>query len=245
MFEENIKKYLQKTGYKTFAPKAVMFDMDGVIYNSMPNHATSWHKAMKRIGINMSPEEAYLYEGMRGVETIQLLVRQQWNKEISDEKAAEYYKLKSDEFNLCPQAGIMDGIIRLMQQIKDSGLKILVVTGSAQHTLLDKLDKDLHGLVSRSLIVCALDVKHGKPNPEPYLKGLEKAGVMPWEAMVVENAPLGVRAGVAANVFTVAANTGPLPDQKLLGEGANLLFHSIAEFADKWKDFYSCITANE
>lgn len=245
MFEENIKKYLQKTGYKTFAPKAVMFDMDGVIYNSMPNHATSWHKAMKRIGINMSPEEAYLYEGMRGVETIQLLVRQQWNKEISDEKAAEYYKLKSDEFNLCPQAGIMDGIIRLMQQIKDSGLKILVVTGSAQHTLLDKLDKDLHGLVIRSLVVCALDVKHGKPNPEPYLKGLEKAGVMPWEAMVVENAPLGVRAGVAANVFTVAANTGPLPDQKLLGEGANLLFHSIAEFADKWKDFYSCITANE
>lgn len=245
MFEENIKKYLQKTGYKTFAPKAVMFDMDGVIYNSMPNHATSWHKAMKLIGINMSPEEAYLYEGMRGVETIQLLIRQQWNKEISDEKAAEYYKLKSDEFNLCPQAGIMDGIIRLMQQIRDSGLKILVVTGSAQHTLLDKLDKDLHGLVSRNLVVCALDVKHGKPNPEPYLKGLEKAGVMPWEAMVVENAPLGVRAGVAANIFTVAANTGPLPDQKLLGEGANLLFHSIAEFADKWKDFYSCITANE
>ena len=46
---------------------------------------------------------------------------------------------------------------------------------------------------------------------------------MPWEAIVVENAPLGVRAGVAANVFTVAVNTGPLPQKMLADEGANLI----------------------
>ena len=84
------------------------------------------------------------------------------------------------------------------------------------------------------MIVTALDVKHGKPNPEPYLKGLQKAGVKPWEAIIVENAPLGIRAGVAAKVFTIAVNTGPLPDSALLNEGANILFHSIREFAEKW-----------
>ena len=236
MFKENVAEYLSKTGFKEFHPKALMFDMDGVIYNSMPNHARSWHLAMHGIGIKMSPEEAYTYEGMRGVETIQLLFKNQRNTILPEEKAAEYYKIKSDEFNKCPKAGLMPGIKELMQKIKDSGLKILVVTGSAQHSLIGKLDHDLHGFIDKDLIVTALDVEHGKPAPEPYLKGLQKAGVEPWEAMVVENAPLGVRAGVAAKVFTVAVNTGPLPDSALTGEGANLLYHSIKDFAEDWNN---------
>lgn len=237
MFENNIKEYLRKTGFTTFSPKAVMFDMDGVIYNSMPNHASSWHKAMKSVGIDMPPEDAYKYEGMRGVETIQLLFRQQKGKELTDQQAAEYYKLKSDAFNSCPPAAKMEGIEDLMKKIKRSGLKIIVVTGSAQHTLLDKLEQELPGLVHKDLIVSALDVTHGKPAPEPYLKGLAKAGVQPWEAIVVENAPLGVRAGVAAKVFTVATNTGPLPDSSLLQEGADLIFSSINDFMLHWEEF--------
>lgn len=234
MLKKSIDKYLNITGFKEFAPKAVMFDMDGVIYNSMPNHAKSWHKAMKSIGIEMPPDDAYTYEGMRGVETIQLLFKKQRNEDISTGKASEYYKIKSDEFNKCPKAELMDGIILLMEKIKASGLKILIVTGSAQNTLIRKLTHDLNGLVEENMIVTALDVKHGKPNPEPYLKGLQKAGVKPWEAIIVENAPLGIRAGVAAKVFTIAVNTGPLPDSALLNEGANILFHSIREFAEKW-----------
>ncbi len=237
MFESNIKQYLQKSGFTTFVPKAVMFDMDGVIYNSMPNHAESWHNAMKSIGIDMPPEDAYTYEGMRGIETIQLLFRQQQNKNITDEEANKYYKIKSDAFNSCPPAQKMDGIDQLMQKIKASGLKIIVVTGSAQHSLLGKLEKELPGLVHKDLVITALDVEHGKPNPEPYIKGLKKAGVQPWEAIVVENAPLGVRAGVAAQVFTVAVNTGPLPDSDLLQEGANLIFPSIKDFMLHWEDF--------
>lgn len=236
MFKKNIGNYLQRSGFSTFCPKAVMFDMDGVIYNSMPNHAQSWHKAMENIGLVMPPEDAYRYEGMRGVETIQLLFREQRGEEISDEKAAELYKLKSAAFNACPKAKLMEGITELMQKIKADGLQIVVVTGSAQHTLLDKLEMELPGLVNRELVVSALDVEHGKPNPEPYLKGLEKVGLQPNEAIIVENAPLGVRAGVAANVFTVACNTGPLPDELLLSEGADLLLPSIAALRDCWTE---------
>lgn len=234
MDKENIERYLKKTGFTAFRPKAVMFDMDGVIYDSMPNHARSWHRSMEQIGIEMPPEDAYKYEGMRGVETIKLLFRQQRGEEITDEQAAEYYRIKSDEFNRCPKAELMDGIRDLMGKIKASGLKIVVVTGSAQHSLIGKLTHDLDGLVSEDLIVTALDVEHGKPDPEPYLKGLQKAGAQPWEAMVVENAPLGVRAGVRAGVFTVGVNTGPLPDSALLDEGADMIYRSIREFADNW-----------
>ena len=63
-----------------------------------------------------------------------------------------------------------------------------------------------------------------------------KAGVKPWEAIVVENAPLGVRAAQSAKIFTVAVNTGPLPDKMLADEGADLIFDRMTDFRDQWEE---------
>ena len=238
---EVIKKYLEKHGFEQFCPKAVLFDMDGVIYDSMPNHSVSWHDSMKDFGLDMPYEGAYQYEGMRGVETIKTLARAQWNRELSDEEAKKMYAHKAEVFaNQCQltPARIMPGIKTLMQHIKDNGWKICVVTGSAQHALLDKLLIDFEGLLKEELIVTAFDVKHGKPNPEPYLIGMQKCRVEPFESMVVENAPLGVRAAVAARCFTVAVNTGPLPDEMLLREGANLIFPRMTDLAEAYHQWY-------
>ena len=65
--------------------------------------------------------------------------------------------------------------------------------------------------------------------------GLEKAGVKANEAIVIENAPIGVQAGKAAGIFTVAVNTGPLPAQVLLDAGADLLFTSMQELCNNWE----------
>ena len=69
---KQIQQYLKKHGFKAYHPKAVLFDMDGVLFDSMPNHASSWHKAMEQCGLKMAKREGYLYEGMGGVETIKL-----------------------------------------------------------------------------------------------------------------------------------------------------------------------------
>lgn len=235
MYDEEIRQYLRKYGFGEFCPKAVLFDMDGVLYDSMPNHAYSWHKSMAEFGIDMPEAEAYKYEGMRGVETIKLKAREQWHCEITDEEAQKMYGEKSRLFSMCPQAKIMDGVMELQREMKAAGLKIVVVTGSGQHSLLEKLVDDFHGLVSKELIVSSFDVSRGKPDPEPYIKGLAKAGVEPWEAIVVENAPLGVRAAVAARIFTVAVNTGPLPPEMLSAEGAGLVFPSMTDFLSHWQ----------
>ena len=71
MYRTEIDNYLRKTGFREFMPKAALFDMDGVLYNSMPNHAYSWHTSMASFGIEMSEADAYAHEGMRGVETIE------------------------------------------------------------------------------------------------------------------------------------------------------------------------------
>ena len=63
---------------------------------------------------------------------------------------------------------------------------------------------------------------------------MQKGGLRPDECIVVENAPLGVRAAKAAGIFTIAVNTGPLPDSALLDEGADLLYPSMLALSDAW-----------
>ena len=145
------------------------------------------------------------------------------------------YDLKSEIFHSLPEAPVMPGVLELMGKIRKGGMMCCVVTGSGQLPLIRRIMKDFGEFVSEDHITTAYDVKRGKPNPDPYLMGLQKAGGLnPWEAIVIENAPLGIRSGYTAKIFTIAVNTGPLPDEELLVAGANLTFPSMQEVCDHW-----------
>ena len=234
MYQEAINNYLQKHGFGEMNLKAVLFDMDGVLFNSMPNHAEAWHKTMAKFGFTLSREEAYMHEGRTGAGTINIVSLRERGYEATEEEIKQIYQAKSELFNQYPLAERMPGALEVLTKIKEAGLTPMVVTGSGQTSLLDRLNKNFPNIFQRELMVTAFDVKYGKPNPEPYLMALKKGRLQPNEAIVVENAPLGVQAGVAAGIFTIAVNTGPLPDEALLGQGANLLFHSMPDFNEHW-----------
>ena len=237
MFQEAIKNYLHTHNYSKINLKAVLFDKDGVLFDSMKNHAEAWVEAMKRYGMHMEKEEAYLHEGRTGSGTINIISQRERGHQATEQEVKEIYQTKSDIFNSLPKAEPMPGAYELLQKIKKGGLIPMVVTGSGQLSLLDKLNHSYPDVFKQELMVTAFDVKYGKPNPEPYLMALQKAHIKANEAIVVENAPLGVRAGVAAGIFTVALNTGPLPDKALLDEGADLLFPSMQTFNENWEAF--------
>lgn len=238
MIKEAIKHYLEANSFTEFAPRVVLFDMDGVLYNSMPNHAVAWQKAMSQFGIHFTADDSYATEGARGVDTIRHYVRMQQGKEITPEEAQRMYDVKTEIFHRMPVAEIFPGVLPLMQKIKDAGITIGVVTGSGQRPLFKRLLNDFDGFLTEDHIVTAYDVERGKPNPDPYLMGLRKAGnLQPWQGIVVENAPLGVRAGVAARIFTVGVNSGPLPDAALADQGANIVLQRITELCDQWEQF--------
>lgn len=222
--------------------KAVLFDMDGVLFDSMPYHAAAWHKVMKANGLHLSREEAYLHEGRTGASTINIVCQRQLGREATQEEIESIYQEKSTEFNTHPQAERMQGAWELLQKIKAAGLVPMVVTGSGQTSLLDRLEHNFPGMFRRELMVTAFDVTHGKPHPEPYLMALEKGGFRPNEAVVIENAPLGVQAGVAAGIYTIAVNTGPLDNQVLLDAGADVLFPSMQTLCDQWEEFIATLT---
>lgn len=241
MFEKAIQNYLEAHQYKAIELKATLFDMDGVLFDSMKNHATAWNKAMKLYNMTLTEEEAYMHEGRTGASTINIVSTRERGYEATEEEIKEIYKTKSDIFNGLPKAKRMPGALEVLTQIKENGLTPMVVTGSGQLSLLDKLNHNFPNIFQEHLMVTAFDVKYGKPNPEPYLMALKKAGINANQAIVIENAPLGVQAGVAAGIFTIAVNTGPLPDSALLEQGANLLFNSMSEFSDNWKNLFNAL----
>lgn len=243
MFEDSIARYLERHGHSHIQLKAVLFDMDGVLFNSMPYHADAWNKVMERHGLHLSREEAYLHEGRTGAATINLVHQRQYGKDATPEMIESIYAEKSAEFSTHPEPERMPGAWELLQKVKAEGLTSVLVTGSGQQSLLNRLAHHFPGMFQPEYMVTAFDVKYGKPHPEPYLMGLEKAGVKAHEAIVVENAPIGVQAGVAAGIFTVAVNTGPLDGQVLLDAGANLLFPSMQAFCDQWEEVQEALDA--
>lgn len=216
--------------------KSVLFDMDGVLFDSMPYHSDAWHKVMKAHGLNLSREEAYMHEGRTGAGTINILYQRELGRDATQEEIENIYKEKSIEFNTHPQAERMTGAWELLQKVKASGLTPTVVTGSGQLSLLDKLEHHFPSMFRQELMVTAFDVKYGKPHPEPYLMALKKGGLQPDEAIVIENAPLGVESGHKAGIFTIAVNTGPLDGQVLLDAGADLLFPSMTALCESWEE---------
>ena len=235
MFEDSIKSYLKAHSLKAIDLRAVLFDMDGVLFDSMPYHATSWHEVMERHGLHLNRDEAFMHEGRTGPATINIVYRRQYGVDAPDGLADIIYAEKSRRFAQFPEPPRMKGALEVVKKLAADGLTPVVVTGSGQRTLLNRLEEKFEGLFTPEHIVTAYDVKQGKPYPEPYLMGLQKAGAKACEAIVVENAPIGVQAGVAAGIFTVAVNTGPLPPSALLEAGANLLFPSMQALCDNYE----------
>lgn len=235
MIQEAIIKYLREQRQTSLTPKAVLFDMDGVLYDSMRFHARAWYEVATRHHLISQPEDFFMFEGRTGESTINELYQRTFQRDATQEEKQAIYQEKADLFNVYNDGAPMTGATEVLKEVEASGLQRLVVTGSGQHSLIDKLNHTYPGHFDREKMVTAFDVKYGKPHPEPYLMGLQKAGVRANEAFVVENAPMGVEAAVAANIFTIAVNTGPLPDKVLLDAGADLLYPDMTSLAKDWK----------
>lgn len=236
MFEEQRDSFLRNSNLERMELKAVMFDMDGVLFDSMPNHAKAWHEAMKIHGLDLSQEEAYMHEGRTGEGTINIVSLRERGHEATEEEIQKIYDTKREIFQTLPTAMPMRGARELLEKVKSDGITPILVTGSGTKSLLERLERNFPDIFTEDRMVTGFDVKYGKPHPEPYLMGMKKGHVMPHEVIVVENAPLGIRSAKAAGCLTVAVNTGPLPDECLLEEGADILFHSIEEFYQYWDE---------
>ena len=234
--EYRVNKYTtqhaQRPGMENLVFKAALIDMDGVLYDSMKYHTLAWKQLCDNLGIKASREEFYLYEGMTGKGTINLLFQRAFGKSVDDEEAKRLYAIKAKYFVEVGNVEVMPHAHRMVNTLRDAGLKRVLVTGSGQASILERVSKDYPGIFDEDMRVTAHDVKNGKPHPEPYLQGMKKAECTAEQCIVIENAPLGIQAGKAAGCFVIGITTGPIPRDKMFEAGADLVFDSMEQFAD-------------
>jgi len=184
---------------------------------------------MNENGLPFTANQTYRNEGRTGASVITEAYRLVHGIDAPQEVIEAVYAAKSRHFNELTGGRLPElipGIREVLSFLKSHGVQCWVVTGSGQRSLLDSLLTTFPATFTG--IISAFDVQHGKPHPEPYLKAWERSGFAKDECMIVENAPLGIRAGKAADIFTVAVNTGPLPDQLLWDEKADIVLPNMA-----------------
>lgn len=207
--------------------KAYFFDMDGVLFDSMPYHAIAWERVMNSHGMPFTQHDGFLQEGRTG----QSVIAEGAEKAgitLTEEQIWAIYQEKSEIFHSLGEPKPMRGIHDVLNYLHTAKPQIWIVTGSGQRTLFAKLNTEFPGIFSPERMITAYDVQIGKPNPEPYLKAWERSGLKKEECCVIENAPLGVRAGHAAGLFTIGVNTGPLDEDDLRREGADLVLPDMS-----------------
>ena len=211
--------------------KAYFFDMDGVLFDSMPRHAIAWEEVMKLHGLPFTAYDCYINEGRTGESVIREAFQKALGRDATQEEVKTIYAEKSAYYHQLLQTTTptIPGVADVLRFVKEQGHQIWVVTGSGMRTLLDSLNTVFPSIFQQNQMITAFDVTHGKPHPEPYLKAWERSGLPKEQCIVIENAPLGVRSGKAAGLTVYAVNTGILKREDLLQAGADVVFDSMNE----------------
>lgn len=230
--DDIILSFLRHRRYKRLQPIAALIDMDGTLYDSMGNHADAWHRLATELGISATREEFFLYEGRTGASTLNILFNRAYGRDATAKEIEELYARKALYFTQMPSVKPMPGAMQLLEFFKEVNMRRVLVTGSGQRSLIDRLERDFPGAFTPNMMVTSRDVKCGKPHPEPFLKAMMLANVRPSQAIAIENAPLGVKSANDAGAFTIAVTTGPIPREELERAGAAIVFDSMPQCAE-------------
>lgn len=205
---------------------AVIFDMDGVIINGMPYHAQAWEETFRSLGLSITPEEVYEREGEAGPAAVQHFLRER-GIEASLADVQDLIRKKEIRFKEIAKIEVFAGVREFLTALRALDKRLALVTGTARQELEISLPQDIQDQFE--MIVTGDTVTHGKPHPEPYLTALQTLGLEARQAIVIENAPLGIQSARAAGLRCLAVETS-LSCERLTG--AEHCFPSLRELAD-------------
>jgi beta-phosphoglucomutase len=192
--------------------KGIMFDMDGVLIDAMPFHAEAFRTVFKEeFNHEIEKKNIFLLEGMPGSELVkELFKREKINdKNIDDNLIKKINKRKEQVFKEIQKAKAYDGVKDLLDSLNCNNCVKAVVSGASKHEVESLLEQN--GLNNFDSIITGEDLKDGKPDPDPFQRGLERLNLKPSQAIIVENSPLGVESALRAGVrFIVTLNNTPL-----------------------------------
>jgi HAD superfamily hydrolase (TIGR01509 family) len=182
-----------------------LFDLDGVLINSMPLHTRAWEVYLQRLGIEAVDIEARMH-GKRNPELVRDLIAADLPEDVVFEHGAAkerlFRELMAAEIERCGIPGLVD----FLQKYRDVPK---AVASNAERANIEFTLRSL-GLENWfEVIVDGWEVERPKPFPDMYLMAAERLGMTPRECIVFEDSPVGAAAGKAAGMRTVGVETIP------------------------------------
>jgi sugar-phosphatase len=199
----------------SFYCSAILFDLDGVLLDSTRVVAQQYTRWAREHGL----DPTLVIEAAHGVRTIEVIRRVAPHLDAEAEtRKIEDREVASDEVVRMP------GAVELLNSIPQG--RWCVVTSGSRHLAITRMRK--FGVPVPAIMVTADDVTHGKPDPEPYLRGAALLKVNPAECVVVEDAPAGIRAACAAGMKVISLAT-TYPERDL--QEANVIASALTKIS--------------
>lgn len=214
--------------------RAILFDLDGVIIDSMGCHSKTWAQAVKtKLNVNVSETYFLINEGRNSKDILMDIWQTHQLKEDPEQwQAVSDYRdeLFLNEFT--PK--LVPGVFELIQEVSKIGYGLGVATGSTRPVANEVLSQTgVRPFFSQ--LVTSEDVHNSKPDPEPYLLLLNRLDSQPENALVIENAPLGIRSALAANLICLAVATS---NAREILSHATIVFNNLNEIRKYLKQEY-------
>lgn len=195
------------------AVEAVVFDMDGLIFDSERVVQRSWNDAGEILGYGRIGEHIYNTLGFN------VKRREQYFKSVygADFKMEEFNQITRERFHeIVGQEGlgVKPGVRELLEYLKSRGIKTAVATSSRKEystRILTEagLMRYFDGAVFGDM------VENAKPDPEIYLKACDAIGAKPENSVALEDAPAGIRAAHAAGMTPLMIPDLVEPDEEI------------------------------
>jgi beta-phosphoglucomutase len=190
-------------------PRAVIFDMDGVILDSERVQLEAVNEILGRYGICWTQETFRHHIGLRSLDFFRRLKTLYPLRESVKELVAfhkETYcrlieeRIDQEEIKETP------GLTLLLKQLKAAGFRIGLATSSS-HREVEIITRGFNIEEFFEAATCGEDVVEGKPGPEIFLKTAAALGVEPAQCVVIEDSPIGLQAALRAGMRTIAIPT--------------------------------------
>jgi len=193
--------------------KAILFDLDGVIVDTLHFHFLAWLEMFRRWGGEVQELTVLLHEGRSSREILPLLIEEA-GIDIPEDQRSDFIETKRAYYRSIVDVQFYPEAKESLLKLHKWGYTLALVTACAKKNMNHALSENELKLFD--VIITGDDIPRAKPNPDPYDIARKKLGLEKDECLVVENAPLGIESGKNAGI-KVAAIATTLPKEYLKG----------------------------
>jgi beta-phosphoglucomutase len=184
--------------------QGALFDLDGVIVDTLHYHYLAWKHMFEKHGGIVSEHTVLLHEGRNSREILPILMKET-GVNIPPDHQAQFIEEKRAYYRSIVHVEQYPEAFKVIDELKSRGYKVALVTACALENMQHSLNSDQQAHFD--FIITGDEIPRAKPSPDSYLEAARQLGLQPEQCLVVENAPLGIEAARNAGMYCVALET--------------------------------------